>query len=313
MDDVRITTLTVNPVVDLSVTVDRVEANRKLRCRDPEREPGGGGINVARVVCRLGARARAVFAAGGSAGELLTRLLEAEGVPAEPVAVDGFTRENLMVAESGSDRQYRFLLPGAELTADEQDRLIEAALADDPDYVVTSGSLPPGVPANFYARLARAAPPGTRVVLDTSGEALSAGVESGVFLVKPNLRELGHLAGREVSEDPAPEEAARSLIEGGRAEYVVVSLGAGGALLATTEGTERIAAPTVPIRSRVGAGDSTVAGMVVGLVQGDDIATAVRLGVAAGAAAVMSPGTGLCRREDVERLFRRLRERAGET
>ncbi|MGK7311346.1 MAG: 1-phosphofructokinase family hexose kinase, partial [Candidatus Longimicrobiales bacterium M2_2A_002] len=143
-----------NPAVDLSATVDRVTAEDKLRCREPRRDPGGGGINVARVVCRLGGRARAVYAAGGSSGALLAPLLEEESVAIEPVEVDGITRENLFITEKDSNRQFRFILPGPELDADAQDRLLARAVDDGPGYLVASGSLPPGVPSDFYARLA---------------------------------------------------------------------------------------------------------------------------------------------------------------
>ncbi|MFW5951691.1 MAG: 1-phosphofructokinase family hexose kinase [Gemmatimonadota bacterium] len=308
----RVTTLTVNPAVDVAATVDRVAADEKLRCRDPRRDPGGGGINVARAMLRLGGEARAVFAAGGSPGQLLERLLSDEGVQSAAVRVEGYTRENVTIYEDHSERQYRFIMPGAEVDGDEVSRLVEAALEGDPAYLVASGSLPPGVPTDFYAGVAeRARERGTRVVLDTSGEALSAGVRGGVHLVKPNLRELGQLAGRDVSEDPEQEAAARELVESERAEIVVVSLGAAGVLVVTAGGRERIPAPTVPIRSKVGAGDSTVAGITLSLARGDDVGTAVRFGVAAGAAAVMTPGTELCRREDAERLFARLRRDGG--
>lgn len=307
-----IATLTMNPAVDVSATVGRVTADRKLRCRDPRRDPGGGGINVGRVVHRLGGEARAVYPAGGSSGALLDRLLAEESVAADSVDVKDFTRENLFISEDGSDTRYRFIMPGPKLREEEQDALADRALAGDAAYLVASGSLPPGVPVDFYARLARTASDrGTRLILDTSGDALREGVEPGVFLLKPNLRELAQLAGREVSEDPEQEETARHLVDAGRARVVVVSRGAGGVLLVTADTTERIAAPTVPIRSKVGAGDSTVAGIVTALARGDDVPTATRYGVAAGAAAVMTPGTALCRREDTERLFDRLQARAG--
>ena len=303
----QIATLTVNPAVDLAATVDQVKPDEKLRCREPRRDPGGGGINVARAVHRLGGRARAVFAAGGSPGRLLERLLDDEDVASEPIDIQAFTRENLTVYEERSEQQFRFILPGPDLTEDERNELVETALEDDPAYLVASGSLPPGAPDDFYARLARQARErGVRLVLDTSGDPLRQGVRAGVYLLKPNLRELGQIAGRNVAEDPEQEEAARELVEQGRAEVVVVSLGAAGVLLVTPEQVERIAAPTVTIRSKVGAGDSTVAGIVLALARGDDVPTAVRFGVAAGAAAVMTAGTELCRREDTERLFERI-------
>lgn len=302
-----IVTLTMNPAVDLFVQVDRVVADEKLRCRKPRRDPGGGGINVARAIQRLGGSALAVFSAAGSTGDLLRRLLEDEGLEAKPTHADGLTRENFTAYEEGSDRQFRFVLPGPELGSEERDRLIDACLSPQPSYLVASGSLPPGAPADFYADLARRAQDaGVRFVLDTAGDALREGVSAGVFLLKPNLRELSQIAGRDVSEDPEQEEAARGLVDDGSAEVVVVSLGAAGVLLVWSDGAERIAAPTVPIRSRVGAGDSTVAGITLALSRGEDLPTAVRFGVAAGAAAVMTPGTELCRRSDTHRLFERL-------
>lgn len=308
----RVTTLTMNPAVDLTATVDQVAADEKLRCRDPRRDPGGGGINVARAIRRLGGEPLAVFAAGGSTGRLLETLLEEEDVPTGPVEIGDFTRENLTVDEERSDHQYRFILPGPDLQRDERERLMAGALDGDPEYLVASGSLPESTPTDFYAELAgRARDRSVRLVLDTSGDALREGVEAGVFLLKPNLRELSQLAGHDVSEDPEQEEAAGRLVEDGRAEIVLVSLGAAGALLVTAEGARRIPAPTVPIRSKVGAGDSTVGGMIFALARGDDVPTAARFAVAAGAAAVMTPGTELCRRKDTERLFDRIRRSEG--
>ena len=309
-----IVTLTMNPAVDVGVGVDRVVPDTKLRCGRPRHDPGGGGINVARVVGELGGEALALYTAGGWAGDLLRSLLDGADLRHEPIDVKGATRENVTVVETVTERQYRFVMPGPELTLEEWQRCLDrvAALDPPPEYLVASGSLPPGVPDGFYVDLGeQLAGRGIRYVLDTSGNALSKAARGGVFLLKPNLRELGQLAGRDVIEEPEQERAARGLVDEGRVEVVVVSMGAGGALLVTREGSERIAAPTVPIQSRVGAGDSTVAGIVLALARGEDVATAVRYGIAAGAAAVMTPGTELCRRSDVERLFRRMQEGKG--
>jgi 6-phosphofructokinase 2 len=306
-----IVTLTMNPAIDASTSVERVTPDDKLRCDALRREPGGGGINVARAIGRLGGDALALYAAGGAMGALLETMLEAEPVRHERLDVAGSTRENVTVAESSTGRQYRFVMPGAELTGAECSAILDRidALDPAPDYVVASGSLPPGVGPEFHAQLARQARDhGTRFVLDTSGAALREGLASGAWLIKPNLRELGQIAGRDVSDDTEQERVARDLVDSGVLEVVVVSLGAAGALLVTAGRCERIRAPTVPIRSKVGAGDSTVAGIVLGMVRGMSVSEAVRYGVAAGAAAVMTPGTELCRRGDTERLFARLQE-----
>ena len=277
----EIVTLTMNPAIDFFAEVDRVVPDEKLRCGSARRDPGGGGLNVARAIRQLGGDAKPIFPAGGSTGELLESLLAEESLESRSVPVKELTRENFTAYEQGSDRQFRFILPGPRLAEDEREELLEACFDGEPDYLVASGSLPPGAPSDFYGAIAeRAGEAGVRCILDTSGDALRDGVGAGVYLLKPNLRELAQIAGRDVSEDPDQEKAARALVDDGDAEVVVVSLGAAGVLLVTGAGSERIPAPTVQIRSKVGAGDSTVAGIVLALSRGEDVPTAVRFGVA---------------------------------
>lgn len=311
-----IVTLTVNPAIDISTTVKRVAPNRKLRCGPPRREPGGGGLNVSRALLRLGGDSLAFYTAGGPTGRMLAQLLEEEGISCRPLEREGWTRESLAVREEEEDDQYRFNLQGPEMAEGEWKACLEelAGLDPAPKFLVASGSLPPGVPTDFYARVAEVARDlEARLILDTSGDALKEGLEGGVFLVKPNLRELASLTGGAV---PEPEEdsdfeeeqadAARELVERGKAEAVLVSMGSAGALLVTEDETERIPSPTVRIRSRVGAGDSMVAGVALGLSRDFELPRAALLGVAAGAAAVMTSGTELCRRRDAEAIFRRM-------
>jgi len=298
--------LTMNPAIDKGTGVDNVVPERKLRCHQPSFEPGGGGINVARAITKLGGTALILYPAGGPPGTMLEHLLDQEGLEHRKIPIRGWTRENLTVYEETSGQQFRFGMPGPDMSTSEWEECLQtfADVRPPPAYIVVSGSLPPGVPGDFYARVAAVAhKDGARVIVDTSGEALAMAVQEGVFLIKPNLRELGHLTGVEIRGEAEQEEVARGIIQEGRSEVVVVSLGAAGALLVTKEGSRRFRAPTVPIKSKVGAGDSMVAGIVLGLAQGRSLADAVRLGVAAGAAAVMTPGTELCRREDTERLY----------
>jgi len=302
-----IVTLTMNPAVDVATTVPYVLPDRKLRCAAPRYEPGGGGINVARAIRRLGGDVVAWFPAGGAGGELLQRLLRDEDVPHEALPVRGWTRENVNVLEEVSHRQFRFCMPGAVLQGDEWPVFLERieALAPAPPYVVASGSLPPGAPVDFYARLAAVARKlGSRLVLDSSGDALVAGAAAGVHLLKPSLREFRALTG--ASEDDESALIARAVAvvtERKWCEVLALSLGPAGALLVSESVRARLGAPAVPIASTVGAGDSMVAGMVLALARGRDLVEAARFGVAAGAAAVMNPGTELCHRGDVERLY----------
>ncbi len=302
----RIVTLTMNPALDIATSIQRIEPERKLRCDAPRYDPGGGGINVARVVHALGVDACAVFPAGGAAGELIGDLLGQEGLAHVAVPISGFTRESLNVAERESGQQYRFILPGPEIGGPDQQHCLEAlaAAATGADYIVASGSLPRGAPEDFYAHvgdLARRL--GVRLVLDTSGPALRhAG--TGVHLLKPSMGELEGLLGRPVQGEREEEQAARGLVEQRRCEVAIVSLGARGALLASTQGVERLPAVQVPAKTAVGAGDSMLAGVLVGLIRGLDLREATRFGIAAGAAALLAAGTQLCRPEDVERLYR---------
>jgi len=300
-----IVTLTMNPALDIATSTDRVVPTHKLRCAAPRYDPGGGGINVARAVHALGGDAVAVFPVGGPAGVMIRRLLEQERVAHRAIAIAGFTRESLAVDELQTGKQYRFILPGPEISERDQERCLDelSLQARKADFIVASGSLPLGVSDDFYARVAGLAKTlGKRLILDTSGPALkNAG--SGVYLLKPSLRELEDLTGREIRSEGDQERAARQIVEQGRSEIVVLSLGAEGALLATADGSERFTAIPVEARSTVGAGDSMLAGIVLGLSRGLPLHEAVRFGMAAGAAALFGAGTELCRRADVERLY----------
>ena len=299
-----IVTLTMNPALDIATTIDRVVASHKLRCAAPRYDPGGGGINVARAIHALGGDVVAVFPSGGPAGQMIRSLLDGEAVPHRAIPVAGYTRESLNVEELASGKQYRFILPGPEISAEDQERCLDelAVAARQASYIVASGSLPPGVAENYYARAAQLADRiGARFALDTSGAGLrEAG--SGIYLLKPSLRELEALIGEPIRGEDDQERAARRLVDDGRCAIVVLSLGADGALLATAAGSERFAAIPVRARSTVGAGDSMLAGIVLSLSRGRSLPDAVRFGMAAGAAALLRPGTELCHRQDVERL-----------
>lgn len=302
-----IITVTPNPVIDVSTFVDRVEPERKLRCDEPQREPGGGGLNVARAITRLGDDALALWLKGGTTGQLLHKLIDAEGVPHRAIPCDGLTRESFAVVERASGRQFRFGMPGPTLPADGLAPFVDALKRTEPfpALIVGSGSLPPGADKTFYGDLAETAvAAGARFILDSHGAALRLALDTRrVYLIKPNLRELGNLVDRELRDDAEIAAAAAALVSAGSCQVVVVSLGAAGALVVTRDGADRIISPTVPVRSRIGAGDSMIAGIASALIRGEPLARAARFGVAAGAAAVMTPGTELCRRENVYRLF----------
>ncbi len=250
-----------------------------------------------------------LYPAGGLTGHRLKELLDQEGLNHRRLPIEGMTRESLVILEKSTGQQFRFGMPGPELQKQEWERCLHelSAARPQPDYLVASGSLPPGVPADFYARVARTGKDnGPRVIVDASGEPLERALEQGVYLIKPNVREFRELVGKDIKEESQIKAEAQDMVKSGRCKVLVISLGAAGALMVSENVAEHILPPTVPIASKVGAGDSMVAGMVLSLARGKTLRESVLFGVAAGAAAVMTPGTELCRREDVERLFKNM-------
>lgn len=304
-----IVTLTVNPALDVSTSTETLMAEHKMRCGPSRVHPGGGGVNVSRVIERLGGHSTVIYAVGGATGQAYRQLLEEEGLIGRAIGIDGSTRENITIDETSTGKQYRFVLQGPSLTESEWTtclRATESAMHLG-GYVVPSGSLAPGMPDDFYARVAHHARElGVRCVLDASGEALAAAVDEGVYLVKPSGRELGELVGAPTLTIDEKIEAARELVGRGRVEIVALTLGGDGAVLVTAEGATRLASPLITVRSTVGAGDSFLGAMVLRLAQGHDLATAFRGGVAAGAATATTEATELCHRDDVERFERQL-------
>jgi 6-phosphofructokinase 2 len=305
-----ILTLTMNPALDVATSTATVTDTHKLRCSAPLRFPGGGGINVARLVHRLGADCVALYPAGGAQGQQLRQLLAQEQVRSSCIEIAGETRESFSVTETSSGREFRFVLPGPTLAPQEWQACLDhfAVLDTPPRYLVASGSLPPGVPTDFYARLVRLARArGTQVVLDSSGPALAEALQEGVYLVKPSLRELRELTGRPLTDEAQWRDAAQQLVASGQAQVVALSLGEQGALLVAAEKTWRAPALAQQVLSATGAGDSFVGAMVWALSRQAGLAEAFRYGVAAGSAALLSAGTGLCSKADVERLYAEVR------
>lgn len=304
-----ILTLTVNPALDIYTQTPELFPGEKLRCKSASRDPGGGGVNVSRVIKRLGGSSTALYTKGGHTGLLFQRLLEQEGIIQDIVEIRGETRQNFAVTETISGDLFRFGFPGPEISGPEADQILDALDKHRPSYLVASGSLAPGLPPDYYAQVARRAKRNSaRFVLDTSGKAFAPALEEGVFLLKPNQKELEDLTGNKTNDDDEIPELLLDVLDSYKVDVLVLSRGAKGAILATKKQVEHFKAPVVEHLSSVGAGDSMVAGIVHALSGGSTLDKAVRYGISCGSATIKSPGTELLQKKHVDRLYEQLLE-----
>ena len=301
-----IVTLTLNPSVDRTVEVETLARGEVMRALGVRVDPGGKGINVSRALAAHNLPTRAVVTVGGAEGEHLVTLLRDTGIEIVPVRIEGAIRSNITVVEPDGTTT-KFNEPGAQLSADELAAVFAAvkAAADSAEWLVASGSLPPGTPATVYADLVRSlAGSGTSVAIDTSGPALEAVLAAEPTLVKPNREELAEVAGRQLRTVGEVVEAAQRLRELG-AGAVLASLGADGAVLVDADGAIHGRTPAIPQLSSVGAGDAMLAGFLAGGGKGAD---ALAEALAWGAAAVLQPGSGMPSPDEIDRAAVRLEQ-----
>ncbi|SHL29350.1 1-phosphofructokinase family hexose kinase [Flavobacterium saccharophilum] len=310
MNSHDIITLTVNPALDKSTHFKGLVAEQKIRCSEPRFDAGGGGINVSKAISRLGGKSLAVFTSGGPMGKMLEELVTKETIEFKAIPIQTWTRESFVAVDENTNSQYRFGFTGGEITADEEKAVLEALSKSKAKFLVASGSLNEGLSSDFYQKVAEIAKASnSKLIVDTSGEALKKVLETGAYLIKPNVGELAKLIGVERLEMEEVNEAAKKIIAKGGAEIVVVSLGPQGAVLVTKDDYEYVPAPNVAKKSTVGAGDSMVGGMVWALSQNKSLKEVIRWGVACGSAATMNEGTQLFKFEDANRLFEWLKNK----
>lgn len=303
----KIITLTVNPALDKSAKVDGLIPTQKLKCHSIHYQPGGGGINISRMLKRLETETVCVFPSGGDTGKYLSDLLIKETIQPEILSIKDWTRENLSVVDTQSDLQYRFGMPGNELSETELKAIKNLLLkkVNSDDILVLSGSLAENMPTDYYAQLIKLfADKNVKIIIDTSGTALKEALKENVFLMKPNQRELAQLAGKEFLYTAEQEAIALELINTKKAQYVVVSLGARGAFLACNDGVFYKSTPSVKVKSTIGAGDSMVAGLIYGIQNGFMPEKILKYGVACGVATTMSEGTTLGSKENIDTVLK---------
>lgn len=299
-----ILTITLNPCIDKSSTVEKIKPESKLRCSEVVNEPGGGGINVSKALKKLETTSVALFPSGGHNGNMLCSLLDEENIVFHAVDSKVETRENWIVLEGSTVNQYRFTFPGRQVQEATIITLIDQIRSFSPSFVIASGSLPPGLPDYFYGLVVKNAKSvGAKCIVDTSGPALQALQGKGAYLIKPNIGELCKMLNVDWLDKEEVADAAHQAIMDGYAEMIAVSMGPEGAWIVSEEERYFATAPKVEKRSTVGAGDSMVAGMSFMLEQNRSLKEVISYGVACGSAATMNEGTQLFNKEDADRLY----------
>ena len=300
-----IATVTLNPSLDEHIMVDGLVVEETNRWVKLYRYPGGKGIDVSRAIHEMGGMTTAYGFIGGPDGRTVEILLDEEGVLFSFTPIKQETRTNFIITDTKTHQQTRIGAPGPRISRRELERFLKKLreISPNPNLITVGGSVPPGVPVSIYHDIVTEAKGrGVRTVLDAAGQWLEEGIKAKPYCIKPNIHEAETLLGKELSTEEAIIEAALDLVEAG-IEVVVISRGKEGIIAATRGSLFKVVPPSVKIRSTVGAGDCTIAGLALTLVHRGSLIEACRLAVAMGTAAVLTPGTELCRRTDVERLL----------
>jgi 6-phosphofructokinase 2 len=311
MNDSLISTIPLNPSLDQYLTVDGLVVDGPNRWSRLHRYAGGKGIDVSRAIHEMGGRTIAYGFIGGTVGRAVEIFLDEEGVPFSFTPVKGETRTNFIITDSKTNHQTRIDAPGPHITKGEFERFERKMqrLRPSPDLIVMGGSAPPGIPSNVYYTITLEAKGfGVRTILDADSQWLAEGVKAKPYLIKPNVREAEELLKRELPDEAAIIQAARDIAEMG-VEIAVISRGKDGIIAATKDTVIKAVPPEVKAKSAVGAGDCTIAGLALKLAGEEPLTRACRLAVALGTAAVLTPGTELARREDVEALLPQIKVR----
>jgi 6-phosphofructokinase 2 len=305
MKDAMIATITLNPSLDQHITVDGLVVDGTNRWSRLYRYAGGKGIDVSRAIHEMGGNTIAYGFIGGNIGRAVEILLDQEGVPFSFTPIQRETRTNFIITDTKNSQQTRIDAPGPHISKREFERFRRKMLQiyPSPDFLVTGGSAPPGIPNDvYYTMIMEAKSFGVRTILDADGEWLAEGVKAKPYLIKPNVEEAEELLGRGLPTEEAIIRAALDIVETG-IEIAVISRGKDGIIAVSKKEIIKAVPPPVKVRSTVGAGDCTIAGLALKLANEEPLLEACRLAVALGTAAVLTPGTELAHRADVENLL----------
>ena len=296
-------TITLNPALDRNLWIESVRTDDSNRIQKEERYAAGKGIDVSRVLKTLGVRNNALGFVGGFDGEEMEGRLINEGISCTFTKISGETRTNIVINDMEKESQTIFSAPGPEIMPFELMRIIQQVeKLENPEYVIISGSLPPGVqPEIYYKIMEIAKSKDSKIILDTDGTALKTGIQISPDVIKPNVHELSRLTGLELKNIKEIISAAQTICDNGTG-VVLVSMGAKGILLVSEKGNYLAVPPQVKVVNTIGAGDSAIAGFVFGTVSGKTLPESLICAVAAGTATTLRPGPALCTKDDFQAL-----------
>ncbi|OUQ41982.1 1-phosphofructokinase [Drancourtella sp. An12] len=299
-------TVTLNPALDKTVEIPSLTVDAVNRITSMRTDPGGKGINVSKVIQKLGGASVAAGILGGDTGRAILSALTEMGLTTLFHFVEGETRTNMKIIDPDNHTNTDINEPGVTVSEEILEKLLEELLAKvtKEDIVVISGSMPKGSPKDTYYTWTKAfREKGAKVILDADGDLLKAGLKASPYLIKPNNHELGALTGRALETPEEIAETAAELMKEYGIGKVVASMGGDGAVYVTKDKTIYAEGLKVPVGSTVGAGDSVVAALAVSEEEGKTLEETVRLSTAVGAANVMCSGTQAAEYEVVETLL----------
>ena len=301
-------TITLNPALDRNIWIESIRNDESNRIQKELRYAAGKGIDVSRVLTTFGIRNQALGFVGGFDGEEMEGRLINEGISCNFTRISGETRTNIILYDVEKGTQTIFSARGPEIEPFELTRIIQQIESlEDPEMFIISGSLPQGVhPQIYYKIMEMAKKKGSKIILDTDGEALKTGITISPDVIKPNIHELGHISGSELNDLHEIIHAAQTVCDQGTAT-VLVSMGARGILMVTKEEKCLAIPPELKVVNTIGAGDSSVAGFVFGTVTGKTIKESLICAVAAGTATTLRPGPALCTKDDFDKLIPQVR------
>lgn len=304
-----ILTVTMNPSIDVSYPLEELNIDTVNRIEKVSKTAGGKGLNVSRVLSQLNAPLKATGVVGGKFGDYLTEQLDKDGIPHSFSKIDGETRSCIAILHEG--KQTEILESGPEVTAEEQEAFVAhfEELMADTDFITISGSLPKGINHDFYSLLIdKATEADVKVLLDTSGATLKASLENThkPFLIKPNETEIADLLGKEIhSNDELVEALEDKEFDG--IEWIVVTLGADGAIVKHQKNYYRVDIPTIKVVNPVGSGDSTIAGLAYALSEGKSPEDVIKSGMVTGMLNTLEEKTGFINVDNFETLFKQIK------